>query len=173
MDILIRQAREEDALAIADAERKIAEEPGIFCSLPAELADETVLQTILSFKQKGNGIYLVAVCKEEIVGHAFLETSSLRQLSHVGELNLCVHLGWQQKGIGKQLLSGLIDRAKTEGKIEKIQLNVRATNQAAIALYKKMGFTEEGRIKHRLKVKGRYIDDLIMGLSLKPEFASA
>ncbi len=43
----------------------------------------------------------------------------------------------------------------------------RASNTPAISLYKKIGFQEEGRLKNRVKVKDRYIDDLIMGLELK------
>lgn len=57
--------------------------------------------------------------------------------------------------------------------IKKIQLNVRASNSSAIYLYKKFGFQEEGRLKNRVKIQDRYIDDLIMGLDLlyKPEIS--
>ena len=71
-----------------------------------------------------------------------------------------------KEGIGTKLLKSIIEWAKNSSVIEKIQLNVRASNTTAISLYKKMGFEEEGRLKNRVKVKDRYIDDVIMGLDL-------
>ncbi len=103
------------------------------------------------------------------MGHAFLEPLQLRSLCHIADLNIAVHLGWQKKGIGTKLLERIIELAKNSEVLEKIQLNVRASNFSAISLYQKMGFTEEGRIKNRVKIKDRYIDDLIMGLDLRDQ----
>lgn len=166
MKIAIRQAQIEDAQAIAQAEREIAQEPGYFCSQPSELTDENVVNTILQFRKNKNGVYLVAEYQGLIVGHAFLEPLHLQSLKHVAELNIAVHKGFQKKGIGTQLLEYLIDWAKKSPIIEKIQLNVRASNTHAISLYKKLGFEEEGRLKNQVKVNDRYIDDIIMALYL-------
>jgi ribosomal protein S18 acetylase RimI-like enzyme len=163
VNITIRKAEVKDALCIVEAEREIAQEPGHFCSQPSELDEKAVIQTI----QSPQSIYLVAEHEGQIVGHAFLEPYTLQSLRHIADLNIAVYLGWQSKGIGRQLLEQLIERAKNSSVIEKIQLNVRASNIPAISLYKKMGFQEEGRLKNRVKVKNRYIDDLIMGLELK------
>lgn len=161
----IRQATLRDANAIVEAERAIAEEPGFFCSLPSELTIENVINTITAFKD-GNGLYLVAESDGKLVGHAFLEPQHLQSLRHVADLNIAVHLGWQNKGIGTKLLKPIIEWAKKSGTLRKIQLNVRASNFTAISLYKKMGFEEEGRLKNRVKVKDGYVDDIIMGLDL-------
>lgn len=163
MNITIRKAELKDAFCIIEAEREIAQEPGYFCSQPSELNEKAVIQTI----QASQSIYLVAEYEGEIVGHAFLEPYALQSLRHIADLNIAVNLGWQNKGIGRRLLEQLIDRAKKSSDVEKIQLNVRASNIPAISLYKKMGFQEEGRLKNRVKIKDRYIDDLIMGLELK------
>lgn len=90
----------------------------------------------------------------------------MQSLRHIADLNIAVHLGWQSKGIGRKLLEQIIEQAKNLSVIEKIQLNVRASNIPAISLYKKMGFEEEGRLKNRVKIKDLYIDDIIMGLDL-------
>lgn len=162
MNITIRKAEVKDALCIVEAEREIARKPGYFCSLPSELDEEAVKQTI----QSPQSIYLVAEYEGQIVGHAFLEPYTLQSLRHVADLNIVVHLGWQKKGIGTQLLKQIILQAKNSGVLEKIQLNVRASNTVAISLYKKMGFKEEGRLKNRVKIKDLYLDDIIMGLDL-------
>lgn len=164
--ISIRQAKIEDAQTIVEAERAIAKEPGFFCSLPSELLVENVVETISSFLKDGSGIYLVAEFEGKLVGHAFLEPYRLQSLCHNADLNIAVHLGWHRMGVGTKLLEHIIEWAKSSDVIKKIQLNVRASNLPAISLYKKMGFKEEGRLKNRVKVKDRYIDDLIMGLDL-------
>ncbi len=167
MNIIIRHAKVEDAHAIAEAEREIAQEPGFFCSQPSELTDENVVNTILAFHRDKTGVYLVAEYEGQLVGHAFLQSHALMSLRHVADLNIAVHLGWQKKGVGTKLLHQIIECAKQAGDIEKIELNVRASNTAAISLYKKLGFEEEGRLKNRVKVQNFYIDDIIMGLDLR------
>ena len=54
---------------------------------------------------------------------------------------------------------------KNEVAVEKIELMVRATNLRAIHLYQSLGFTDEGRIRRRVKTAdGTYHDDIAMGL---------
>lgn len=160
MPITIRPAKIEDSKAIVHAEKEIALEPGIFCSQPSELKEESVIQSI----SKGI-IYLVAEENGIIVGHGFLEPLPLESLKHVGELNLVVHKGFQGRGIGSLLLKKIVEAAK-KSQMEKIELNVRTTNTRAITLYQKMGFVEEGRLRKRVKVGKEYIDDIVMGLML-------
>lgn len=169
MIVTIRQAKIEDAHAIAEAEREIAKTPGFLCSQPSELTDENVIHTISDFMKNQTGVYLVAEFQNQVVGHAFLQFCKLASLRHVADLNIAVHLGWQRNGIGEKLLVRLIEWAKKSDVLEKFQLNVRASNDAAISLYRKMGFREEGRIKNRVKIKDRYIDDVVMGLDLRDQ----
>lgn len=157
----IRPATLSDVPIIAEAERQIAKEPGLFCSNPDELSEENVRNTI-----SNKSIYLVAEIDGKVVGHAFLERCRLKALEHVAYLNIAVHLGSQGKGIGKALLEHIIVKAK-EAHLEKIQLNVRASNRKAILLYEKFGFSQEGRLKNKVKLGSQYVDDLIMGLNLK------
>jgi len=166
MTVSIRHAQVKDAPILVEAEREIAKEPGFFCSQPSELKNEDVTNTIKSLENNNKGVFLVAEKEDELVGHAFLEPMTLKSLSHVADLNIVVHKGWQGKGIGRSLLEEVITWAKNSSNLEKIQLNVRASNQIAISLYKKMGFQEEGRIKNKLKIKDSYLDDIVMGLML-------
>lgn len=171
--MIIRKAHVSDAAAIAEAEREIAKTPGYFCSEPHELTEQKVEETLSHFLATERGIYLVAEHEGQIIGHAFLEPLSPASLSHVVELNIAVHLGWQEKGVGARLLGELILWAKKTPWVEKIELKVRASNVRAIALYKKMGFLEEGRLKNHVKVPQGYLDDLLMALPVKKAENSA
>lgn len=163
----IRQAEQADAVKIVNAEQSIAAVPGFFRSLPSELSEENVIATIKKFKKESSGVYLVAEIENRLIGHAFLKTHSLHNLRHVAALHIAVHIGWQEQGVGKQLLNELIVWAKNSAELKKIELSVRAGNTRAIALYKKSGFQEEGRLKNHVKVGNSYQDDLLMGLWLE------
>lgn len=166
MTPVIRQAELKDVISMGAAERDIAQEPGFFCSQPNELSDKSIADLIVSFEKNKNGIYLVAENNNEIIGHAFLEISPLRNLQHTAELNIIVHNGWQNKHVGTKLLERLVEWAKVSG-LEQIQLYVRATNHPAIFLYKKFGFEEVARLKNKLKINDDfYIDDIFMTLFL-------
>lgn len=168
MDVQIREAKAEDARAIVTAEKEIAQTPGYFCSQPDELSEENVIKTITTLSQTGKGVYLVAEQDGVIVGHAFLEPLQLKSICHVAQLTIGVHKGWQERGIGTALMQKIIEWARQSQTIEKIELNVRAKNDRAVALYKKMGFVEEGRLKNRIKIKdNHYTDDLLMALNVK------
>ncbi len=161
--INIRKAELKDARIIAEAEKEIAKEPGFFCSSPSELSLKIVEESILSSQY----IYLAAEKNDQIVAHAFLEILNIASLRHIAELNIAVHKGHQNQGIGTLLMQSLIKLAKEEGSIEKIELKVRASNVRAIALYTKMGFSKEGLLKKRVKNDNSYTDDVIMALHIK------
>jgi ribosomal protein S18 acetylase RimI-like enzyme len=100
-----------------------------------------------------------------IVGHAFLERRDLAVTSHVMNLTIAVHAGYQEQGFGKKLMTYLITWSRSNPTVEKLELQVRSSNERAIALYKSLGFIEEGRKTKRLKYgPNSYLDDVYMAL---------
>jgi [ribosomal protein S18]-alanine N-acetyltransferase len=59
---------------------------------------------------------------------------------------LGIHPRYQRQGLGKLLLSALLDKARTI-EMARATLEVRASNQGAIDLYEKYGFQTVGRRK--------------------------
>ena len=73
---------------------------------------------------------------------------------------------WRGRGVGSALLAAVIEWARERG-LHKLSLGVFAHNAAAIALYRKFGFVEEGRrIKHYRRANGELWDSVEMGLLL-------
>lgn len=166
--VAIRRARVEDAPLLAAAEREIARTPGFLVSRPPELTDAKFAAKIAELATAENGCYLVASHEGALVGHAMLDPLGLETVRHVAFLTLAVHPGSQGQGVGRALLGELVAWARSAPALEKIELNVRAGNTAALALYRAMGFEEEGRKKRRLKIgPGQYLDDIVMGLWVK------
>jgi ribosomal protein S18 acetylase RimI-like enzyme len=115
------------------------------------------------------GLYLVAEQAGAVVGHAFLESLSLATTSHVVRLTIAVHEGHQRRGTGRALMNELLRWARSNPRVEKVELQVRSSNAPAIALYRSLGFVEEGRKTRRLKIgPGEYIDDVYMALWVGP-----
>jgi ribosomal protein S18 acetylase RimI-like enzyme len=73
---------------------------------------------------------------------------------------------WRGRGVGAALLTAAIERAREDG-LHKLSLEVFPHNDAAIALYRKFGFVEEGRrVRHYRRVSGEVWDSIVMGLPL-------
>ncbi|MCC7387054.1 MAG: GNAT family N-acetyltransferase [Deltaproteobacteria bacterium] len=165
----IRRARGEDASPIAEAERVIARVPGMLASRPDEIADGAVREMIESLNDRGRGIYLVAEDAGLIIGHALLESLPLAATSHVVRLTIAVHEGHQRRGVGRALMNELLRWARSNPDVEKVELQVRSSNHRAIALYRSLGFVEEGRKTRRLKVgPNEYLDDVYMARWVGP-----
>jgi ribosomal-protein-alanine N-acetyltransferase len=65
----------------------------------------------------------------------------LKHTAHVA--TLAVHPEWRGRGIGEYLLLVAITEGLTEGK-RRVTLEVRPSNRAAQALYRKLGFERTG-----------------------------
>ena len=74
--------------------------------------------------------------------------------------NIAVKKEFRQMGFGKMRMNALIEDAKSQN-IKAMTLEVRVTNESAIALYKKLGFKEAGIRKNYYSDKE---DALIMWL---------
>lgn len=87
----------------------------------------------------------------------------------VGEahiLNLCVEPGCQRTGIGRFLLTHL-QRLARGANMDLILLEVRRSNEAAIALYLGMGFSKLGVRKGYYPAREGSEDALLLGFELK------
>jgi ribosomal protein S18 acetylase RimI-like enzyme len=165
----LRKALPDDAPILAAAERAIARVPGKLAPLPDEIDDAAVRKTIVDLDDGVRGLYLVAEHAGALVGHALLESLPLAVTSHVVRLTIAVHEGHQREGVGRALMNELLAWARSSPRVEKVELQVRSSNAPAIALYRSLGFVEEGRKTKRLKVgSGAYIDDVYMALWVGP-----
>ncbi len=81
----------------------------------------------------------VATENEKIIGHGVLSVAAGE--SHL--LNLAVDQNYQGQGIGRKMLTHLMDIARIKS-ADMILLEVRPSNKAAIHIYESIGFNEIG-----------------------------
>ena len=118
---------------------------------------------IQNLNDDANSLLLIAEMNNGIIGFLFFIANAKRKISHTGELGVSVHPKYQGLGIGQLLIETLLKWARQNVQIEKVYLQVFATNHHAIKLYEKLGFIEEGRhIKAIKQLNGQYVDIIQM-----------
>jgi putative acetyltransferase len=151
----IRPADDDDRLPLAVLFAAVAEErDGIATEPPVDIEARAASWTL-------DGT-LVALAGTAIVGSLHVEQSRFG----FGELGMAVAREWRGRGVGSALLAAAIEWAR-ERDLHKLSLSVFPHNAAAIALYRKFGFVEEGRrVKQFRRANGELWDALDMGLLL-------
>jgi [ribosomal protein S18]-alanine N-acetyltransferase len=99
-----------------------------------------------------------------ILGYGVLSAAAGE--AHV--LNLCVAPEHQGEGHGRRLLDRLIDLARWH-QAERVFLEVRPSNHAAIALYHRSGFCEIGHRPNYYPARKGREDAVVMARELLPE----
>jgi [ribosomal protein S18]-alanine N-acetyltransferase len=98
---------------------------------------------------------------DELVAHGVMSVAAGE--SHI--LNLCVHPDSQNIGLGKDMLSHLMEIARHHG-AEMAFLEVRPSNEAAIRLYMSAGFDEVGIRNDYYPAESGREDALIMARNI-------
>jgi L-amino acid N-acyltransferase YncA len=99
---------------------------------------------------------------EMISGWAALSPVSSRAVyAGVAEVSLYVSAGQRGKGIGRLLLTHLIEESEKNG-IWTLQAGIFPENMASIVLHQKFGFREVGRRQKLGKLNGRWRDVMML-----------
>ena len=87
--------------------------------------------------------WVVALDGERVVGYIGSQSSA----DESDVMNVAVHPDYRRRGIAESLIEVLIRELKNRGS-HALMLEVRDSNEPAIALYEKLGFAEIGRRKN-------------------------
>lgn len=133
-----------------------------------DYADEVWTTRAKAAFEREGAIALYAEVAGKLVGMAGAGWSDRRKTRHVAEVYaVYVKPNHRGKGIGAALMRGLLDELKALPQIEKVKLSVTRSNEAAVALYRRLGFETVGRARRALQVDGRYYDLHYMELWLR------
>ncbi|MDO4553428.1 MAG: ribosomal protein S18-alanine N-acetyltransferase [Bacillota bacterium] len=115
-----------------------------------------------SFRQELEENDLALYLAAEDSGGALAGYAGLWLVAGAGHItNVAVRPDCRRQGLGKKLLLALFREAADQG-AEAFTLEVRPSNEAALALYQSLGFTQEGRRKKYYADNGE--DALILWL---------
>jgi RimJ/RimL family protein N-acetyltransferase len=158
--MIIRPARVDDIETLLDLYEEVAAEgKWIGGELPVD-RDRRRESWTDSINSDKKGVF-VAEVDGRIVGHAALDSPTL------AGLGMMVAPGRRNQGVGSLLVRACIDWAREVG-VYKITLQVWPHNTAAIALYEKFGFEQEGYLRKQWRRRsGELWDAIVMGLVLE------
>ena len=125
-DIIVRKMRPEDLFQVCEIEKDNF-------SLP--WSEKSFLESM----ERDDTLFLVALDREEVAGYL-----GCYCVAGEGEItNVAVKLSHRRQGVGGKLLETLYEEAKAL-QTQAFFLEVRESNEAAIALYSRQGFVKEG-----------------------------
>lgn len=170
--VIVESAKEIDAESLWSFGVALAQEHEFQAMFPDEftIKVEDEPKFIKDCEEHPCKLALVARTQQgKVVGLCtIMPVSRYRKMLHVAVTTIGVLSQYRNKKLGQILLTEALSVAKENSTIEKIGLRVLSTNTRAIALYKKLGFVEVGRLKKEFKFsQDDYRDDVLMELLLR------
>ena len=161
----IREVKEDDAVALLALMRLLDRETAFMLYEPDERQTTVAQQLafIRRLRETPNRTLFVAVNEAgDLVGYVAALGGSARRNAHKADVVIGVAQEFAGCGLGTRLMMRIEVWARTIG-LHKLELTVMAHNGRAVALYRKMGFVDEGRQVDSLQVDGRFVDELTLG----------
>lgn len=158
----IRKGTSNDAEQIVQV-IKNAEESGYMLFDPGErkVSPESFAKFIDATNENEKSGVFIAEEKKKISGYMFVQNEKPNRVSHRAYIVVGIHSNSRGSGIGKALFTYVIDWAKNVN-LHRLDLTVIVNNDAAVSLYKKMGFEIEGVKRDSLLINKEYVDEYYM-----------
>ena len=142
-ELVIRRAEAKDVETIEKLEQSCFSQPWSY---------ESIYQDIV---ENDRAVYVVAETEGQVIGYAGLWI--IVDEGHI--TNVAVSPDYRRNSVGNTIVTALLQVTEDMG-VKRHTLEVRKSNQAAINLYEKQGFTEAGERKGYYEDNGE--DALIM-----------
>jgi len=166
----VRPARTGDARSFLEAFRSVAAERRF---IRTEEVSRTARRYRRQFRRSvtEEAAHLVAVADGRVIGSISIQRDAHPVTRHTASIGMFVTSGWRGRGVGTALMEEGMRWARDAG-VERVDLTVYPHNQAAITLYRRFGFVEEGRLVRHSKKSYGYEDEILMAVWLGPRSAA-
>ena len=162
MDFIIRPVKFEDALFINEIRRQ----DGVRENTMGIISERVTRTQSFISGLTDNDHMLVAEVEEasvkKVVGVANLSVNKSNRIRHSGSIGISVNSDYHGMGIGKALMTNLIDIGDKWLMLVRIELGAFTDNEKAINRYKSLGFEIEGTKKYAIIRNGKYEDEYLM-----------
>lgn len=112
---------------------------------------------------------LGAFCAGQLIGTVGFVRQQNRKDCHKGRIwGVYIKENHRGKGIARQLLEAVLQRARSQPGLEQVMLTVGHNQAAAKRLYSSVGFQVFGHERHALKVGDVYVDEDYMAIHFQP-----
>ncbi len=160
----LRSAKPDDAKAWVDHVNRVGSE-GVYLMTEHFTRKLEELQRQFLGSDSSSALWLVAEIDGSLVAAADIQRGQFKKNAHTASLGMSVEKQFRGAGLGTAILKVLLDWAR-ENQVRKVKLGVFSTNERAIRLYQRFGFSEEGRLRNDIILDGKPADLIQMALWL-------
>ena len=159
-----RSPRKEDAAELLAYLRQTADETDFLLRYPEEITmtveqEETFIERL---NQSENNYMIICLVDGKHAGNCSLQLNVKRKVRHRGEVAIALVKECWGMGIGTLMFEEMIRLAREHGKTQ-LELGMVDGNERGLALYRKMGFREYGRLPNAFQQKdGTMRDEVLM-----------
>jgi RimJ/RimL family protein N-acetyltransferase len=162
----VRTAEPGDAAQLVDLAREVgAEEEGWLITGGEWRSPGEERRYLRWLRHHSDAAVFVAEENGAIVGRLSIARDAHPASEHVADLGLMVAREFRRRGIGMALMEEAEQWARGLG-VRKLELHVFPHNEAAIALYKRLGYEEEGFRRRHYRRRGELLDAILMAKEL-------
>lgn len=159
-ELVLRNAVEEDAQMLIDYLKITAIETRYLIKEVEEIS--LTLEEEKAFIRMNNeseySALIMGFLDGKYIGNCSIMGNSRIRYAHRATIGIALYLKYTNMGIGTIMFEKIIEMAREKG-LEQLELEVVASNQGGVALYKKMGFDIYGTFPNKMKYKdGTYAD---------------
>lgn len=159
-EIVLRPLKKKDRNRLTAFFKSLPKEDRIY--LRVDVTDKETIKQIIKSSKLGDSKRIIALDKDNIVADGLLELEKRKWKKHFGEIRLLVSKTYRRKGLGMLLARELYLLAISE-KVEEIIVKMMKPQVAAINIFKRMGFKQEGVLPDYVKdLEGATRDLIIM-----------
>jgi RimJ/RimL family protein N-acetyltransferase len=162
---VIERATVSDAPAIAALMARICAER-IYSAIdqPFTVGEQRAYLASLSERE---GIFVLRDEDGSIIGLQTLEAwaRTIHSMRHVAQLGTFIPAEYRRRGVGRRLFEATCEFARVAG-YNKLIIQVRASNLAALSFYANLGFQSAGRLTRQVIIDGVEDDELLFELFL-------
>jgi RimJ/RimL family protein N-acetyltransferase len=161
----IRQLCRSDATGYLDFTQRLLRETPFLCRMPKEApqsADEAEAAIEAAARDDCRADLVAEAAGGKILGSISARAGSLPRLAGEVRFHMGVLKQFQGRGIGQLLLDAVETWARSTGK-HRLAAGVMATNHAALAFYRKVGFSTEAEGQGVCRLRFQLVNEVIIG----------
>jgi RimJ/RimL family protein N-acetyltransferase len=166
MTVVVRAAEPGDAGRLVELAREVgAEEEGWLITSGDWRSAGEERRYLRSLRRHQHAAVFVAEEDGAIVGRLSVARDPHPASEHVADLGLMVARDHRRRGTGTALMEAAEEWARRAG-VRKLELHVFPYNEAAIALYERLGYVREGFRRGHYRREDDFVDAILMAKEL-------
>lgn len=165
--MIIRDIKIEDAeqflsmmLALDNETKMMMLEPG------ERISDLKSIESMIKNRLDHSNFFMIAEHNNELIGFMTADRGQYNRIKHTAYIVIGIRENYRGLGIGTKFFEEL-NKWALKNSITRLELTVVTSNQPALQLYQKCGFTIEGTKKNSMIVDGTYVDEYYMAKLLE------